>query len=230
MSFIQIQELRLDRADRMAEIDELAAQWRADTAGRRTLLHEQAYADRTDPTHIVVVAEFDSYESAMVNSALPETDAFATRLGAMLAGPASFLDLEPLSGHDERLVLADVFRADVERSSATASAYTHDVAFVGMFPQALVHTTGPGELTGLLAGDAPGHTFDLWDAQPTPTGFAAEYRWRTTGTETSYLSVGTVLATVTGGRISRIVCSCAGSWDAEAEARITGATAVGAPA
>ncbi|GAA3651469.1 hypothetical protein GCM10022237_09120 [Nocardioides ginsengisoli] len=228
MSFIQIQDIHLDRADRMAEIDELAAQWRADTAGRRTLLREHAYVDRTDPTHVVVVAEFDSYASAMVNSALPETDAFAARLRGLLAGPPSFVDLEPLSGHDERVALADVFRADIERSEATASAYTDDVAFVGMFPQALVHATGPAELTGILASDGPGHTIETWDVQPTPAGFAAEYRWRTTG-ETSYLSVGTVLATVTGGRISRLVCTCAGSWDAEAEARITG-TAVGVSA
>lgn len=225
--FIQIQDLHLDRPDRMAEIDELTAQWRADTAGRRTLLSDQVYVDRADPTHIVVLAAFESYDAAMVNSALPETDAFAARLGELVTGPVSFVDLEPLSDHDERRALAHVFRGDVERSQATTSAYTDDVAFLGMFPQALVHATGPDELSALFAADGPGHTVETWEVQPTPTGFAVEYRWRTTGAP-SYLSVGTVLGTVTGGRISRIVCSCAGSWDAEAEERITGVAAVGA--
>ncbi len=220
MSFIQIQDLHTDR---FAEIDELAAQWRADTVGRRTLRSEQVYVDRTDPTHYVVVAAFDSYESAMVNSALPETDAFAAKLGPLVTGEVAFLDLDQVPAADERTELAATFRADVERSATMASAYTDDVVFTGMFPNALVHATGAGELGGLLAQDGPGHTFDTWDVQPTPTGFVAEYAWRTTGSP-SYLSVGTVLATVTGGRISRVLCTCAGSWDAAAEATITGAS------
>lgn len=129
-----------------------------------------------------------------------------------------------MSTHHDHLALATTFRSDVEGSTATPSTYQTDVAFIGMFPDAIVRASGPDELARLLAHDAPGRTFDLWDVQPTPTGFAAEYAWRTTGA-TSYFSVGTVLATVTDGRISRVVCTCAGSWDAAAEAEILGVAA-----
>ena len=220
MSFIQVQDLRTDR---FAEIDELAAQWRADTAGRRTLLHEQVYVDRNDPHHFVIINGFDSYESAMVNSHLPETDALATRLGPMVF-ELSYADLEPVATHDTRLELAEAFRSAVAGSDASGPAWADDVEFVGMFPHSIVRATGAEELTRLLAEDAPARTFDVWDMQPTPTGFAAEYAWRTSGA-TSYLSVGTVLATVTDGRISRVLCTCAGSWDAAAEAEIMGVTA-----
>lgn len=220
MSFIQIQDLHTER---FAEIEDLAAEWREATAGRSTLRSEQVYVDRTDPSHYVVVAAFDSYESAMVNSALPETDAFAAKLGPLVDGEVGFLDLDQVSATDERAEVAATLRADVERSTATTGAYADDVEFRGMFPNALTHVTGPAALTALLREDAPGHTVETWDVQPTPTGFVAEYAWRTTGSP-SYLSVGTVLATVTGGRISRVLCTCAGAWDAAAEAAIVGAS------
>lgn len=223
MSFIQIEDLHTDH---ITEISDLGDQWRRDTAGRRTLLSDRVYVDRNDPTHYVAVNEFASYESAMVNSALPETDAIAASFAALVTGEVTYLDLDLVVAHDARAELADVFRHDVERSALTPSAYTDEVVFEGMFPQALVRITGADAVTALLAEDAAGRTVETWDVQPTPTGFVLEYAWRTTG-ETSYFSVGTVLATVTDGRISRILCTCAGSWDQAAEAAITGAITAG---
>lgn len=223
MSFIQIEDLHTDH---IAEISELGDQWRRDTAGRRTLLSDRVYVDRNDPSHYVAINEFASYESAMVNSALPETDAIAARFAALVTGDISYVDLDLVAAHDARTEAADVLRQDLERSALTPSAYTDDVLFEGMFPQALVHVTGPDAVTALLVEDAPARTIETWDVQPTPNGFALEYSWRTTG-ETSYLSVGTVLATVTDGRISRILCTCAGSWDSAAEAAIVGAVTAG---
>ncbi|KRA37258.1 MULTISPECIES: hypothetical protein [unclassified Nocardioides] len=223
MSFIQIEDLHTDH---IAEISELGDQWRRDTAGRRTLLSDRVYVDRNDPTHYVAVNEFTSYESAMVNSALPETDAIAARFAALVTGDVTYIDLDLVTAHDARSELADAFRHDVEQSALTSSTYTDDVLFEGMFPQALVRVTGPDAVTALLAEDAAGRTVETWDVQPTPTGFALEYAWRTTGAP-SYLSVGTALVTVTDGRISRILCTCAGSWDEAAEAAITGAITAG---
>ena len=40
------------------------------------------------------LAFFDDYDSAMVNSNLPETGAFASKLQELLAGPPTFVDLE----------------------------------------------------------------------------------------------------------------------------------------
>ncbi|WP_182376053.1 hypothetical protein [Nocardioides sp. WS12] len=223
MSFIQIEDLHTDH---IAEISDLGDQWRRDTAGRRTLLGDRVYVDRNDPTHYVAINEFASYESAMVNSALPETDAIAARFAALVTGDVAYLDLDLVAAHDARTELADVFRRDVERSALTSSAYADDVLFEGMFPQALVRATGPEAVTALLVEDAPGRTIETWEVQPTPTGFVLEYSWRTTG-ETSYFSVGAVLATVTDGRISRILCTCAGSWDQATEAAVMGAVTSG---
>lgn len=224
MSFIQIEDLHTDR---IGEISDLADQWRRDTAGRRTLLSDRVYVDRSDPTHYVTVNEFASYESAMVNSALPETDALAARFATLVTGEVRYADLDLVAAHDARTELADVLRRDLERSALTGSAYTDDLVFEGMFPQALTRLTGPEAVSALLAEDAPARTVETWDVQPTPVGFALEYSWRTTGA-TSYLSVGTVLATVTDGRISRILCTCAGSWDSEAEASVMAAVTAGA--
>ncbi len=41
-----------------------------------------------------MIVFFDSYESAMENSNLPETQAFAESLAALLDGPPTFLDLD----------------------------------------------------------------------------------------------------------------------------------------
>jgi heme-degrading monooxygenase HmoA len=46
--------------------------------------------DRDHENMYLVVAEFDSYEQAMENSALPETDAFAKRMAALADGPPAF--------------------------------------------------------------------------------------------------------------------------------------------
>lgn len=91
MAFIQVIDARSDRVD---EIDALTEKWEAATEGRRTARRSIRTADRNDPNHFVVIVFFDSYESAMENSNLPETQAFAESLAALLDGPPTFLDLD----------------------------------------------------------------------------------------------------------------------------------------
>ena len=50
--------------------------------------------DRNDPDRYVILAFFDSYESAMENSELPETQAFAQRQASLLEGTPVFHDLD----------------------------------------------------------------------------------------------------------------------------------------
>jgi hypothetical protein len=50
--------------------------------------------DRNNPSRHVILAFFDSYEAAMENSKLPETQDFAARQNALLDGPPIFTDLE----------------------------------------------------------------------------------------------------------------------------------------
>ena len=50
--------------------------------------------DRNDPDRYLIVVFFDSYESAMENSNLPETAEFAEKQMALLDGPPTFHDLD----------------------------------------------------------------------------------------------------------------------------------------
>lgn len=91
MSFIQIIDIHTTNFD---EIDALDRAWERDTAGRSTVRRNIVTRDRNDPNHYVVLVFFDCYESAMANSDLPETSALAEKLGALVDGPPSFLDLD----------------------------------------------------------------------------------------------------------------------------------------
>ena len=67
--FVQIIECRTHQFD---EIDKLEKRWLAATEGKRTIRRQIITRDRSDSTRYLVFAFFDSYESAMENSKLPE--------------------------------------------------------------------------------------------------------------------------------------------------------------
>jgi hypothetical protein len=90
MGFVQIMDFHADDADELKKANE---EWRAATEGKRTVRREVVGQDRNDPSHYVVLVFFDSYESAMENSALPETQASAERFAAMTKG-MSFGDFD----------------------------------------------------------------------------------------------------------------------------------------
>ncbi len=218
MTFVQIISFRTDRADRIAELD---LEWRAATHGRNHLLEERLYIDRNDPRHHVAVAEFADAASADANASMPETTSFATEIAGLVEGEVEYTDLELVLEGDVRHALAASARRELEASEATGSVFADDVACVAHFPGALVEMSGRDEMAAGLQAEAPGRTFEQWDVTITETGFVAEYRYRTRG-DTSLLSVGLVLATITQGRISRVVTTCSGSWTADDEARILG--------
>lgn len=91
MSFIQIIEMRTKSFDELKALDD---QWEQATDGKRTLRRSIVARDRNDPDRYLVLAFFDSYESAMENSNLPETAEFADRQVALLDGPPTFYDLD----------------------------------------------------------------------------------------------------------------------------------------
>jgi hypothetical protein len=94
MAFVQIIELRTSQVD---EIQKLEAKWRAATEGKRTLQRAILTRDRSDPNRYLIIAFFDSYESAMENSSLPETGEFGLGQAAFLDGPSVFTDLDVIS-------------------------------------------------------------------------------------------------------------------------------------
>jgi quinol monooxygenase YgiN len=91
MSFIQIIEMRSKNYD---ELKALGDEFFEATEGKRTVKRSYVTRDRNDPDRYVLVVFFDTYESAMENSNLPETAAFAAKQMPLLDGPPNFSDLD----------------------------------------------------------------------------------------------------------------------------------------
>jgi hypothetical protein len=91
VAFIQIIELRSQNYD---ELQAIGNEFFAATEGKRTLQRSVVTRDRNDPDRYFILAFFDSYESAMENSNLPETAAFAEKQMPLLDGPPTFIDLD----------------------------------------------------------------------------------------------------------------------------------------
>jgi len=91
MEFIQIIECRTSKFD---ELTELEREWEKATEGKRTLRRSIITRDRNDPDRYLVLAFFDSYDSAMENSNLPETGEFGQKQAALLDAPMVFTDLD----------------------------------------------------------------------------------------------------------------------------------------
>jgi hypothetical protein len=91
MKFVQIIEFQTSKYD---EVDKLMDEWMASSAGTRTPTHEITGRDRDRPNTYLQIVEFPSYEEAMRNSDMPETTAFAARIGALCDGPPIFRNLD----------------------------------------------------------------------------------------------------------------------------------------
>lgn len=91
MEFIQIIECHTSRVD---ELRTMETEWEQATEGKRTLRRSIITQDRNDPSRYLVLAFFDSFEAAMANSQLPETQAVAQRQTALMDRPAVFHDLD----------------------------------------------------------------------------------------------------------------------------------------
>ena len=90
MAFVQIIDFRTSDIDGIKKSGE---EWEAVTEGKRTVRKQIVCQDRNDPSRYVIVVFFDSYESAVENSQLPETQASAEKFAA-LADEISFIDLD----------------------------------------------------------------------------------------------------------------------------------------
>jgi hypothetical protein len=91
MSFIQIIESHTKKFD---ELQALGDQFFEATEGKRTVRRSILTRDRNDPERYLIIVFFDTYESAMQNSKLPETVEFAEKQMPLLDGPPTFYDLD----------------------------------------------------------------------------------------------------------------------------------------
>jgi len=91
MKFVQIIEYTTSRFD---EVDKLVDQWVEQTEGRRTPTLGLTGRDREQPKHYVDVVVFPSYEEAMRNNDLPETQAMAEQWMKLCEGEPTFRNLD----------------------------------------------------------------------------------------------------------------------------------------
>jgi hypothetical protein len=96
MAFIQIVEYTTNDPDEVRQIDDA---WGAATEGKRTARRQIVTRDRNRPDRYLALVFFDSHESAMQNSNLPETQEFAGRYASATTSVA-FHDLDVISDQE----------------------------------------------------------------------------------------------------------------------------------
>ena len=94
MTFIQVTEFITSKFDEVMALDQ---HWRDTTEGKRTVQRSIVTQDRRNPNHYFFVAFFDSYEAAMENSRLPETQTFAEKYDKLVQGGIAIHDLDILA-------------------------------------------------------------------------------------------------------------------------------------
>ena len=218
MGFLQIIDFHTDHHDDFVALER---QWVTDSAGARTSTGGQLFADRDNPGHYVALDWFTDYNSAMVNSQLPATSAFAEKAMALSTGQVVFHNLEPamevfIQGEAE-------LRQALETNDLVAHAFADDIVVDMIVPHGRVVTRGLPAVADLLHAETPGRRLEVWDAEPTPSGFVVEYAYRSLDDADS-LAVGTIVAKVHEGRIARLFIACGGNWDAETQRQVREST------
>lgn len=105
MTFVQLIDCRTSRFD---EMNRLMDTWVEQTKGKRTATHSVVGKDRSDGSHFVEIVEFPSYEEAMRNSGLPETERIFQEMVALCDEMPTFTDLDVV--RDEQLYAANARR------------------------------------------------------------------------------------------------------------------------
>lgn len=133
MTFMQIIDCRTTKFD---DMNRLMDSWVEATQGKRTATHAVVGRDRSQTDHFVEIIEFPSYEEAMTNSALPETNRIFEEMIALCDGMPTFTDLDVV--RDEQLNKATCRRffqelaregdAAAFAETFTADYHDHDVA------------------------------------------------------------------------------------------------------
>ncbi|MGW6708442.1 ester cyclase [Streptomyces sp. NPDC054956] len=98
MTFVQIVDYETSQPE---AVNEVIDRYIEQTKGKRTVLASRVAKDRDSATHYVDVVEFPSYEAAMKNSHLPETDRMFQEMVALCDGMPTFTNLDVV--RDEHL-------------------------------------------------------------------------------------------------------------------------------
>ncbi|MEU0070956.1 ester cyclase [Streptomyces sp. NPDC006332] len=153
MTFVQLIDCRTDRFD---EMNRLMDTWVEQTKGKRTATHAVVAKDRSDASHLIEIVEFPSYEEAMRNSALPETDRIFQDMVALCEETPTFTDLEVV--RDEQLHAANVRRFFETLSTAGDLPPMNDLLDEDIHSRDPIH---PQDTIGL---DSARAEFRMWRA------------------------------------------------------------------
>jgi hypothetical protein len=93
MAFVQIIGFRTSN---FADMQAVANEWEKATEGKRKARRRVLCQDRDNPERYFNIVFFDSYEDAMENSALPETDSFSKKMMSFADGAPTFYNLDVL--------------------------------------------------------------------------------------------------------------------------------------
>lgn len=104
MTFVQIIDYKTRRQD---DLNQLLDQYVSQSQGKRTVTHSILGKDRENENHFVDVVEFPSYEDAMKNSHLPETDTMFQEMVALCEGMPTFTNLDVVRDENLNKMLAD---------------------------------------------------------------------------------------------------------------------------
>ena len=91
MAFIQLIEVTTTKLD---EFHELFDQWLKATEGKRTAQKMVLTKDRDESDTYIEIVEFPSFEEAMKNSNLPETQDISAKLFALCDSEPKFRNLD----------------------------------------------------------------------------------------------------------------------------------------
>lgn len=91
MTFIQMMDYTTSQPDEMERVGE---EYERATEGKRTAKRIVRTRYRSDPNRYCDMVFFDSYEAAMENSELPETQAYAKKEQDLADGEITYVNLE----------------------------------------------------------------------------------------------------------------------------------------
>jgi hypothetical protein len=97
MGFVQIIEFRTSR---LAEVQEVGNEYEKATEGKRKAGRSILCEDRDNPGRYLQIVFFESYEAAMENSAMPETDALSKKMMTFAEGPPTFYNLNVIDDRE----------------------------------------------------------------------------------------------------------------------------------
>ncbi|MGQ1798901.1 hypothetical protein ACT4S5_17445 [Kocuria oceani] len=91
MAFVQLIEYSTSKPE---EVERVVNEWEQASRGKRTARRVLLGRDREDPNRYCEIVFFDSYESAMENSGLPQTQEYAQKMMELMDGDPVFHDLD----------------------------------------------------------------------------------------------------------------------------------------